>query len=276
MVKSINCRGKILDFNTPKVMGILNFTPDSFSDGGRFFELEKALNRIDEMNSEGADIIDIGAVSSRPGAQLLNAEEEKKRLDPLLTEIPKAFPDTIFSLDTYNASVADWAVNESNIAIINDISAGSLDAEMYNTIAKLQVPYIIMHMLGTPKDMQNDPVYDNVTQDIILYFSKKIDALKSKGIHDIIIDPGFGFGKTLEHNYQLMKELEYFKIFDQILLAGISRKTMIQKALKIDSNHALNGTSILNTIALSKSAKILRVHDVKEASEAVKLTKLIY
>lgn len=275
MIQSLNCRGQILEFNSPKVMGILNFTPDSFSDGGHFFNLKKALIRIEEMIEQGADIIDIGAISSRPGSKLLSEKAEKERLAPLIKELPKQFPKNIFSLDTYRSEVAEWAVNESNISIINDISAGELDSKMFKTIAELQVPYIIMHMQGTPKNMQNQPEYNDVTQDIILYFTKKINELKNLGIHDIIIDPGFGFGKTLEHNFQLIKELNYFKIFDHLLLAGLSRKSMIQKSLNIQANEALNGTTVLNTIAVSKGAKILRVHDVKEAVEIIKLTSLM-
>jgi dihydropteroate synthase len=271
MIKSINCRGQLLEFDSPKVMGILNYTPDSFSDGGKYNTLKKALTKIEDMFADGADIIDIGAISSRPGSDLLNIKEEKQRLEPLLKEIDKNFPKQIFSLDTFRSYIAEWAVNEFNISIINDISAGELDAKMFETIGRLQVPYIMMHMQGTPDEMQREPSYENVTQDIIQYLAKKVAELKKFAVHDILIDPGFGFGKTIEHNYQLLNELESFKIFDNLLLVGLSRKSMIQKVLDIDANQALNGTTILNTLALEKGANILRVHDVKEAKEIVTL-----
>jgi len=275
MIKSINCKGKLVEFDQPKVMGILNYTPDSFSDGGQFNNPTKALSHIETMLNEGADFIDIGAISSRPGSDLLNAKEEKARLKPLLSEIQKIFPNQIFSLDTFRAEIAKWAVNEYNISIINDISAGELDPKMYETISELQVPYIIMHMQGNPQNMQDNPKYNNVTQDLIQYFARKIHELKSYAIHDVIIDPGFGFGKTLEHNYQLIKELDFFKVFDNLLLVGLSRKSMIQKTLDINAHDALNGTSVLNTIACYKGASILRVHDVKEATQVIKLLKQI-
>ena len=274
-MKTINCRGTLLEFDTPKVMGILNYTPDSFSDGGLYNSVPKALNQINNMLKDGADIIDIGAISSRPGSKSINTSEEKARLKPLLIEILKQFPNQVFSLDTYRSEIAEWAVQEYNISIINDISAGELDNNMFSTIAKLQVPYIIMHMQGKPSDMQNNPTYNNVTQEIIQYFSKKIDILKTLGVHDVIIDPGFGFGKTVEHNYQIIKELEAFNIFENLLLVGLSRKSMIQKVLNTKATESLNGTTILNTIALEKGAKILRVHDVKEAKEIIKIHSLI-
>lgn len=270
-MKSINCRGKLLEFSEPRIMGILNYTPDSFSDGGQFNMPSKALKHIDSMLQEGADIIDIGAVSSRPGSNLLSFEEEKTRLKPLLIEIQKEFPNQIFSLDTFRSKIAEWAVKEFNISIINDISAGELDKNMFKTIGELQVPYIMMHMQGTPTNMQKNPSYQNVTQELIQYFAKKIKELKSFSVHDVIIDPGFGFGKTIEHNYQLIKELNSFKIFNNPLLVGLSRKSMIQKALDIDASNALNGTTVLNTLAIEKGTNILRVHDVKEAKEIVKI-----
>ena len=270
-MKSINCRGKLLEFDEAKVMGILNYTPDSFSDGGIFNTPSKALYQIEKMLIEGADLIDIGAISSKPNSSLLTFDEEKKRLKPLLTEIQKKFPNQIFSLDTFRSKIAKWAVQDYNISIINDISAGELDSKMFSTIAELQVPYVMMHMQGTPKNMQQKPTYKNVTQDIILYFAKKINELKKLSVHDIIIDPGFGFGKTLEHNYQLVKELNHFKIFDNLLLIGISRKSMIQTVLDVEANDALNGTSIINTLAIERGANILRVHDVKAAKEVIKI-----
>lgn len=270
-MKSINCKGTLLEFSQAKVMGILNYTPDSFSDGGQFNNPSKSVEHIEKMLNDGADIIDIGAISSKPGSELLNYKEEKERLKPLLSEVLKQFPKHFFSLDTFRSEIAKWAVQEYNISIINDISAGNLDPKMFKTIAELQVPYIIMHMQGTPQNMQSNPMYSNITQEIILFFSKKINELKELAIHDIIIDPGFGFGKTIEHNYQLVSELESFKIFDNLLLAGVSKKSMIQKVLNTNAKDSLNGTSILNTIAVSKGANIIRVHDVKEAKEVIKI-----
>ena len=270
-MKSINCRGKLFEFNHPKVMGILNFTPDSFSDGGKYSTLSTAVSQVEKMLEEEADIIDIGAISSKPGALSLDSKTEKERLKPLLKELSFKFPNTIFSLDTFRSEIAEWAVKEFNISIINDISAGELDSKMFTTISKLQVPFIMMHMQGTPVNMQNAPKYANVTQDVIKYFSKKLFELKQLGVHDIIIDPGFGFGKTMEHNFQLIKGLEFFKIFDQALLVGVSRKSMIQKSLNVNVDKALNGTTILNTIAISKGANIIRVHDVKEAKQIIKI-----
>ncbi len=270
-MKSINCKGVLLEFNEPKIMGILNFTPDSFSDGGRFNTTYKAILHIENMINSGADIIDIGAISSKPGSQLLSLKEEKSRLKPLLSEINKNFSRNIFSLDTFRSEIAKWAVQEYNISIINDISAGELDTKMFETIGKLQVPYIMMHMQGRPQSMQQKPTYKDVTQDIINYFAQKINELKKFAVHDIIIDPGFGFGKTLEHNYQLLKELHYFDIFEKLLLVGVSRKSMIQKLLDNNIDETLNGTTIINTLAIEKGANILRVHDVKEAKEIVKI-----
>ncbi len=270
-MKSINCRGKLLKFDETKIMGILNFTPDSFSDGGQFNTISKALSRIEHMFTEEADIVDIGAISSKPGSRLLNIDEEKQRLKPLLSEINKIFPNQIFSLDTFRSEIAKWAIEKYNISIINDISAGELDTNMFKTMGTLQVPYIMMHMQGTPQNMQKNPSYKNVTLDLIQYFANKINKLKTYSVHDIIIDPGFGFGKTLEHNYQLIKELDNFKILNHLLLVGISRKSMIQKILKTDAQKSLNGTTVLNTLAIEKGANIIRVHDVKEAKELVKI-----
>ncbi len=268
-MRSINCRGVLLEFNEPKIMGILNFTPDSFSDGGKYNTNSKALLHIEDMIEQGADIIDIGAISSKPGSKLLSFDEEKARLKPLLCEINKNFSDTIFSLDTFRSEIAKWAIHEYNISIINDISAGELDAKMFETIGKLQVPYIMMHMQGRPQNMQKNPIYKDVTQDIIKYFSDKIKELKQFSVHDVIIDPGFGFGKTLEHNYQLLRNLHHFDIFEELLLVGVSRKSMIQKLLDNTVGESLNGTTIVNTLAIEKGSNILRVHDVKEAKEIV-------
>jgi len=253
-------------------MGILNYTPNSFFDGGKFNTTNDALNQIEKMLADGADIIDIGAISTKPGSSILSYKEEKERLLPLFKEISKNFNDVIFSLDTFRSEIAKQFVNEYGVSIINDISAGELDSEMFETIAKLNVPYIIMHMQGTPENMQNNPTYTkSIELEIIEYFAEKISKLKLLGVNDIIIDPGFGFGKTLEHNYQLLNKLDSFNIIDLPLLVGVSRKSMINKLLDISPNEALNGTTIINTIVLQKGANILRVHDVKEAKEAVKI-----
>jgi len=268
-----NLKSKSSYFSTENkiVMGILNITEDSFFDGGKYKTKEKIINRCGEMLEEGATIIDIGAQSSRPGAQIISVEQELSKLLPIIKLLKSRFPKLILSVDTYWAKVAEQCV-KVGADIINDISAGELDEKMVDTIAKLQVPYIIMHMQGTPSNMQKNPMYTNVTTEIISYFQKKIKHLKAKGIHDIIIDPGFGFGKTLAQNYQLLNELEEFKQFGIPLLVGTSRKSMIYKLLDNSAEQALNGTSITNTIALQKGVNILRVHDVKEAIECIKIT----
>jgi len=271
----INCKGKLIDLSTPVVMGILNVTPDSFYDGGVYNNENKIIERINRMFSEGAAIVDIGAVSSRPNSSPVNEDEEWNRLLPVLKIIKKHFADKCFSLDTFRSNIAYKAVTEYGIGIVNDISAGNLDDKMFDTIKRLQVPYIIMHMQGTPQTMQKNPQYDDVTNDIIKFFSEKTTRLFELGINDIIIDPGFGFGKTLEHNYKLMKDLAKFKILDLPILVGISRKSMIYKLLNITPQEALNGTTVLNTVALLNGANILRVHDVKEAVETVKIIRNI-
>ena len=253
-------------------MGILNVTPDSFFDGGNYTDPEKIEQRIIQLIEEGADIIDIGAQSTRPGAIPVSEAEEWKRLLPALELVRDKFNHICFSLDTFRSTIAQKAVLEYGIGIINDISAGDMDTHMFETIKKLNIPYIIMHMQGTPETMQKAPYYDDVTLDIIKYFSEKTRKLFELGVNDIIIDPGFGFGKTLEHNYELLNNLEKFKIFDLPVLVGISRKSMIYKLLQTTPQQALNGTTVLNTVALLKGAQILRVHDVKEAKEAVLLT----
>lgn len=256
-------------------MGILNYTTNSFFDGGKFNNINTALKQIEKMINDGADIIDIGAISSKPGSDTLSLNEEKERLFPLFTEIYTNFTDVIFSLDTFRSEIAKQFVNEFGVSIINDISAGELDSKMFKTIADLNVPYIIMHMQGTPENMQNNPTYNKAIElEIIEYFAKKIAELKLLGVNDVIIDPGFGFGKTLEHNYQLLNKLESFNIIDLPLLVGVSRKSMINKLLDVSPNEALNGTTVINTIALQKGANILRVHDVKEASETIKLVEM--
>lgn len=271
--KTINCGGKLISLEKPLVMGILNITPDSFYDGGKHKDMNNALKHVAKMLKEGANIIDIGAVSTKPGAEEVTQEEEEKRLIPILKKMTKEFPDTIFSIDTYRSSIARMSV-DCGAQMINDISAGAFDKNMFRIISELQIPYIIMHIKGVPANMQNDPIYKDVVKEVIAYFSEKVAILRKMGVNDIIIDPGFGFGKTVEHNYELLRNLEYFSFFGLPLMVGVSRKSMINKALGIKSEDALNGTSVLNTIALMKGANILRVHDVKEAVEAVKLVKM--
>jgi dihydropteroate synthase len=268
--RTINCSGKIIDLSKPLVMGILNITPDSFYDGGRHNSEKEWLTRAEQLLSEGASIIDIGAVSTRPGANLLSAEIESERLLPVISSVRKHFPLSVISVDSCRSEIATSAV-ASGADIINDITAGNLDDKMFETIARLRVPYIIMHMQGTPADMQHDPQYNNVTGEIAMFFSERIFKLKHLGVNDIIIDPGFGFGKTVEHNFTLLNHLEFFRIFELPVLVGLSRKSMINRVLDIKPSEALNGTTVLNTIALMKGANILRVHDVKQAIEAVKL-----
>lgn len=272
---SINIKGKLHYFHNPWVMGIVNVTPDSFYADSRTFDSQSIYNRIADLIEQGADAIDIGGYSSRPGAADVSAQEEYSRLASALEIIRKHFPDTIVSIDTFRADVARKCVLDWQADIINDISGGIADPEMWNTVAELKVPYILMHMRGTPKTMQSLCDYSDVTADVIKDLAAKIDKMRQLGIADIIIDPGFGFAKTLEQNYTLMSELQEFKRLDMPLLVGISHKSMIYKALDIKPENALNGTTVLNTIALAKGADILRVHDVKEAKEAVKITKLI-
>ena len=253
------------------VMGILNITNDSFYDGDKYVNEDDIIAQTIKMLEEGASIIDIGAQSSRPGATLLRAEEELLKLLPIIKLLKTEIPEIIISIDTFWAKTAQECV-QAGADIINDISAGKMDNTMFDTIAQLQVPYIIMHMKGTPKNMQNNPTYNNVVVEIISYFKKKITILRDKGIEQIIIDPGFGFGKTLDHNYQILTKLEEFNQFNIPVLVGTSRKSMIYKLLDEKPKDALNGTSITNTMALQKGASILRVHDVKEAIECIKIT----
>lgn len=268
--RTINCGGKLISLEKPLVMGILNLTPDSFFDGGKNRDIVAAMKHTEKMLAEGAAFIDIGAVSTRPGAAGVTAEEEEYRLIPVLNQIAKEFPDAIISVDTFRSQTAIKAV-DCGAQMINDISAGGFDKEMFATIARLRVPYIIMHIQGTPADMQQNPVYNDVVKEIIFYMSDKVGQLRQLGVNDVIIDPGFGFGKTVEHNYELLNNLHCFSFFELPLLAGLSRKSMINKVLGCNPENALNGTTVLNTIALLKGANILRVHDVKEAVEAVRL-----
>lgn len=267
--RSLNCRGRLLRLETPKVMGILNVTPDSFYDGGRHNDPSSALDRVREMVSEGADIIDIGAASSRPGAGLMDPGEELARLEPVLELVRGEFPDLILSVDTYSAEVAQQVVSHFETDIINDISAGELDPEMIPVVSRLNVPYMIMHMKGVPGDMQDNPVYHNVTDEIIQYFSQKVHLLHTEGISDVLLDPGFGFGKTMEHNYELLSQISAFQMFELPVVAGVSRKSMIYKLLESSSEEALNGTTAAHMLLLQGGVNIIRVHDVKEAVEAV-------
>lgn len=268
--KIINIKGKLCDLSHPVVMGILNITPDSFFDGGKYFsESDKIKARIDQILTEGGKIIDIGAYSSRPGADDVSEDEEYRRLTRTFDVIAANYSDLTISVDTFRSGIARKAVLEFGVDIINDISAGEIDKNMFTTVAELNVPYILMHMQGRPADMQDSPTYADVVEDIVLYLSRKVMELRQLGVKDIIIDPGFGFGKTLEQNYALLNRLEAFDVFELPLLVGISRKSMIYKLLNKTPQESLNGATVLNTLALTKGASILRVHDVKEAVECV-------
>ena len=271
----LNVNGQLLDLSVPQVMGILNVTPDSFYAGSRMQTEADIAQRAQQILSEGASIIDIGAYSSRANAENISSEEEMHRLRMGLEVLKRNHPDAIISVDTFRADVAEWCVEEYGVAIINDIAAGEMDSEMFETVARLGVPYIMMHMQGTPQSMQAEPHYDNLLKEIFMYFAKKIQQLRDLGVKDIVLDPGFGFGKTLEHNYELMAHLEEFKVFELPLLVGISRKSMIYRLFGGTPQEALNGTTVLDTIALMKGADIIRVHDVREAVEAVKMVEKI-
>ena len=267
---SINCKGKLIDFKIPKVMGILNVTPDSFYDGGSYKNEKDILAQAEKMLDDGATFIDVGAYSSRPGAQDIRVEEECARLIPVVNLILKNFPDVLLSIDTFRSKVAQEAVN-AGAALINDISAGFLDEAMLTTIAKLQVPYIMMHMRGTPQTMKNLTEYEDVVHEVIFYLSERVAAARALGINDLIVDPGLGFAKTIAQNFELLNATEKLQVLELPILIGLSRKSMITKTLGVDSNSALNGTTALNMIALQKRASILRVHDVKEAVQTVRL-----
>ena len=269
----LKVEGTIHTLSTPWVMGILNITPDSFFEGSRFSSAEKAAQRAEEMIADGAKIIDIGGYSSRPGADAVSPEEEWQRLEsviPAVRAVVDKHPGTFISVDTFRASVAEKAVG-AGAHMVNDISGGNLDERMYEVVAKLQVPYIIMHMQGDPSTMQINPTYEHVTQDIVKFFSEKLPQLHAMGIHDTIVDVGFGFGKTLEHNYQLLRELHAFQLLGRPILTGVSRKSMIYKALGTTADESLNGTTALHMAALLQGSNILRVHDVKEAMETITL-----
>jgi len=268
--KTINAAGKLITFDKPKVMGILNITPDSFYSGSRISSEEQTLRTTEQMLKDGADFIDIGAYSSRPGAVDISIAEETQRLLPAVKAVVKEFPEAVLSIDTFRSEVANAAINEG-AHIINDISGGTLDQQMFETVAKLKVPYILMHMKGTPQTMKDLNQYDDMMKEVLYYFALKINELNSLGVKDIIADPGFGFAKNISQNFELLSQFELFKLAGIPVLVGLSRKSMIWKTLDIKNEDALNGTTVLNTVALTKGADILRVHDVKEAVEAVKL-----
>ncbi len=275
MMKSLNFAGRICCLERPWVMGILNVTPDSFYDGGKY-ELEyNALRQVEKMLEAGADIIDIGGMSSRPGAEVIDKESELARVIPMIKALVKEFPNIIISVDTVRGAVAQAAIEEGAL-MVNDISAGRLTSNMYPTVSDLNVPYVLMHMQGRPENMQVNPSYGNVRDTLMEFFVREIEKLNKSGIKDVILDVGFGFGKTLEQNYQLLNSMEAFKVFDYPILVGISRKSMIYKYLKIEAGGALNGTTALHMEALRSGADILRVHDVKEAAEAVRLHGMLY
>lgn len=269
--RTLNLSGTIVELSSPIVMGILNITPDSFYDGGRYTSDANILKRCEHILSEGGLVIDIGAYSSRPGAENVSEEEELNRLAPVLKMIRKEFPNAILSVDTFRSGIANIVVKDFGVNIINDISAGELDELMFETTASLKVPYIMMHMKGNPQTMQQQTNYQNLVKDILRYFSIRVDKAKKAGIMDIIIDPGFGFGKTQEQNYLLLARLKEFRIFELPIVVGISRKSMIYKLLDTTADNALAGTIALNTLAVANGANILRVHDVKEAVDTVKI-----
>ena len=271
---TINCKGTLVDLSSPKVMGILNITPDSFFDGGKYKSESDILSQVEKMLRHGATFIDVGAYSSRPGAKHISEEEELNRILPVINLLIKSFPEIIISVDTFRSRVAQETIN-AGAAIINDISGGTMDEKMFTTAANLQVPYILMHMLGTPQNMQRNPVYSDVTREIISFFAAQIHKLHQLKLNDIIIDVGFGFGKTIDHNFEILKNLSLFKSLDTPILAGISRKSMLYKTLNISAQQALNATTSANTIALLNGASILRVHDVREAIEAIKIVNQI-
>jgi dihydropteroate synthase len=269
---TINCKGNLIDLNSPKIMGVLNITPDSFYDGGKFKDSTTVITQVEKMLADGATFIDVGAYSSRPGAENVSETEELQRIVPIVDLLVNKFPEIVLSIDTFRAKVAKECII-AGAAMVNDISAGNLDAAMMHIVSQLKVPYVMMHLKGTPQNMQQNTTYEHLLKDILYYFSEKITDAHEKGIIDIIVDPGFGFSKNLAQNYELMQKLELFNITKKSILVGISRKSMIYKVLKSDAKNALNGTTALNTIALLKGANILRVHDVKEALECIKIVQ---
>ena len=267
----MNVNGRLLDLSTPQVMGILNVTPDSFYADSRMQTEAQIATRVEQMLEEGADMIDIGAYSSRPGAADVSVQEEMERLRAGLSIVRRMYPDAIVSVDTFRAAVACMCVEEYGVVIVNDISGGEMDKDMFPTVARLGVPYVLMHMQGTPQNMQQQPHYDSLLGDIFRYFARKVQQLRDLGAKDIVLDPGFGFGKTLEHNYELLAHLEDFRVFGLPLLVGVSRKSMVYNLLGTIPAEALNGTTAVNTVCLMKGADILRVHDVRQAVEVIKI-----
>lgn len=270
---TINCKGELIDLTTPKLMGILNITPDSFYDGGRFTSDKVILTQVEKMLRDGATFIDIGGQSSKPNADAVSEADELDRVLPAIKQIIKEFPDSLLSIDTFRSKIAQECI-EAGATMINDISAGALDNEMMKTISQLQVPYIMMHLKGNPKTMQSLASYEDIVKEMLLYFSQKVAQARQLGINDLIIDPGFGFAKTITHNFEVLQKLDLFQMLELPVLVGVSRKSMIYKTLAADAEQALNGTTVLNTIALTKGGNILRVHDVKEAMECVQLFQL--
>ena len=271
---TLNCQGNLIDLQTPRVMAILNLTPDSFYDGGQFNEKHTAQKQTEKMLEAGACFIDVGAASSRPGATQLSAEEESQRLFPILDALLKSFPDALFSVDTYHSSVAEKALDKG-VAMINDISGGQHDSKMYQTIGRFDAPYVCMHMQGSPQNMQNNPQYKAIVEEQLLFFAQKVKTIQAAGIHDVIIDPGFGFGKTTAHNFEILKGLSHFHRLNMPIMVGVSRKSMIYKTLDITPQEALNGTTALHMYALQKGAHLLRVHDVKEAVQTIDLLQAL-
>lgn len=269
MPQSINCRGKLLSFERPRVMGILNVTPDSFFDGGTYAK-DSLLERVQTMVKDGADIIDVGGMSTRPGASIISSEEECSRIVPVIENLLHLFPDVLLSVDTIHAATAHEVLRKG-VHIINDVSGGSYDPKMMEVVANFDAPYILMHMKGLPATMQHNPVYDNVLNEVINTLADGVSKCRKSGIKDVIVDPGFGFGKSIEHNYTLLRDLSCLRALDCPVLAGVSRKSMISKALGVSTEKSLNGTTVANTIALINGASILRVHDVREAIEAVEI-----
>lgn len=272
---TINLNGRLIDFSKPVVMGILNVTPDSFFDGGKYRTEKNVLKRAEEILVQGGTIIDIGAISTQPGAEGISTKAEIERLLPAVKAVRKNFPEAFISIDTYRSWVAMEVIQECGACIVNDVTGGNFDVHMFDTIGKLGVPYILMHMQGTPLKMQENPEYEDIIREISLFFTEKTKQLTKAGVKDVIIDPGFGFGKTLEHNYDLLNRLDSFKVFQLPVMVGVSRKSMVFKLLGSKPDEALNGTSVINTLALMGGADLLRVHDVREAVEAVKIMNMI-
>jgi dihydropteroate synthase len=272
---TVALNGRILDLSHPIVMGILNVTPDSFFDGGKYKTEKKVLKRAEDILEQGGSVIDIGALSTQPGSEAISTKEEIDRLLPAVKAVRKTFPEAFISIDTYRSWVALKVIEDCGPCMVNDVSGGDFDTHMFDTIGKLGVPYILMHMQGTPLKMQENPEYEDIIRDISFFFTDRVKRLTKAGVKDVIIDPGFGFGKTLEHNYELLNRLDSFKVFQLPLLIGVSRKSMIYKLLKSNPEEALNGTSVVNTLALMGGADILRVHDVKEATEVIRIFNMV-